>query len=146
MPQTTTRTSALAPGRDPVRLRKGLLICGVVAGPVYVLVSVTQALTREGFDLTRHAWSLLTNGDLGWIQITNLIVSGLLVIAGGARLGRTLGTNNGWAPGLLSGYGLNMVAAGIFPADPALGFPPGTPQQTTTSWQGTVHFVAAGRT
>src|SRR4030088_2017127 len=53
------------------------------AGPFYVAVSLAQALTRDGFDLTRHAWSMLANGSLGWIQITNLIVTGLIVISGG---------------------------------------------------------------
>jgi len=36
---------------------------------------VTQALVRPGFDPTRHAWSLLANGDWGWIQIANVIVT-----------------------------------------------------------------------
>ena len=35
------------------------------------VVSLTQAATRAGFDLTRHPLSALSNGDLGWLQITN---------------------------------------------------------------------------
>ena len=69
-----TQTSTAAPART-------LLAFGVVAGPIYVLVSLVQALIRDGFDLTRHAWSLLSNGDLGWIQITNLVVTGLMTVA-----------------------------------------------------------------
>jgi hypothetical protein len=42
-----------------------------------------QMLVRDGFDIRRHALSLLTNGDLGWIQILNFVLTGLLVIAGG---------------------------------------------------------------
>jgi hypothetical protein len=41
-----------------------------------------QMLVRHGFDIRRHALSLLTNGDLGWIQILNFVLPGLLVIAG----------------------------------------------------------------
>jgi hypothetical protein len=38
-----------------------------------------------------------------------------------------------------------MVGAGIFRADPAQGFPPGTPETaTSTSWHGVLHFVSAG--
>ena len=44
-------------------------------------MSLAQALTRDGFDLSRHAWSLLANGDLGWIQIANFIVTGLMIVA-----------------------------------------------------------------
>ena len=41
---------------DPTaRVTRSLAGYGVVAGPVYVGVSLAQALTREGFDLTRHA-------------------------------------------------------------------------------------------
>jgi hypothetical protein len=42
---------------QPATATKGLLRLGVVAGPLYVAVSLIQALTRDGFDLTRHAWS-----------------------------------------------------------------------------------------
>jgi len=48
-----------------------LLICGVVAGPLYIVVVAIQALTRDAFDLTRHPASLLSNGDVGWVQITS---------------------------------------------------------------------------
>src|SRR5258706_11269109 len=69
------------------------LACGVVAGPVYVVVSLAQALTRDGFDLSRHSWSLLSNGDLGWLQISNFIVVGVLTIAFAVGLRRV------WSPG-----------------------------------------------
>ena len=70
-----------------------LLTGGIVAGPLYVAVSLTQALTREGFVLTRHAWSVLANGDLGWIQITNLLLTGTLLI------GFALGLRRVWRSG-----------------------------------------------
>lgn len=38
-------------------------------------------LTGEGFDMRRHALSLLSNGDLGWIQVA-ISRSGVPVIAG----------------------------------------------------------------
>ncbi len=141
-PVTGTDSRHLS-GADP-RTRR-LLLLGLLAGPGYVVVSLTQALTREGFDLTRHAWSLLANGDLGWIQVTNLIITGLLVIAGALGLRRRLrpGIGGTWPPRLLVGYGLSLIAGGIFRADPALGFPAGTPADAATmSWHGLLHFGA----
>jgi hypothetical membrane protein len=125
---------------DPAtRVTKSLLGYGVIVGPVYVVVSLAQALTREGFDPTRHAWSVLANGDLGWIQVTNLVVTGLMVLAASVGLHRAIG---GWAPRLLAVYGVSLVAAGIFKADPAPDFPVGV--QATTTPHGTLHFVAGG--
>lgn len=67
---------------------KLLLAGGVLAGPIYILVGMTQIVTREGFDVTRHPLSMMSLGDLGWVQITNFIVTGLLVIAGAISLRR----------------------------------------------------------
>src|SRR5438477_13172356 len=114
---------------DPAtRVTRSLLGYGVLAGPLYVVVSLAQALTRDGFDLTRHQWSLLSNGGLGWIQITNFLVTGLMVIAYAAGLRRALspGRAGKWAPRLVAVYGAGLLGAGVFRADPALGFPPGT--------------------
>ena len=133
---------------DPAtRVTRTLVAYGVIAGPLYVLVSLLQALTRDGFDLTRHTWSLLSNGALGWIQITNFVLTGLMTVAFAVGLRRALGTGRGatWAPRLVAGYGLSLVGAGIFRADPALGFPAGTPQDATAvSWHGMLHFVCGG--
>ena len=67
-------------------LMKKLLTCGMLAGPLYVGLWVLQIFIRKGYDPSRHDLSLLSNGDLGWIQITNFLVSGLLVILGAAGL------------------------------------------------------------
>lgn len=124
-----------------------LLWCGVLVGPLYVAVSLAQALTREGFDLTRHPWSLLANGDLGWIQIANFLVSGSLLVAFAVGLRRALagGRVGTAAPWLLAVFGLSMIAAGVFRADPAMGFPVGTPDgPTPVSGHGMAHFAAGG--
>jgi hypothetical protein len=129
------------------RVTRALLVCGVVAGPLYVLVSVTEALTRDGFDLARHQWSLLANGDLGWVHIANLVVTGLLTVAFAVGLRRVLRPGRGgtWVPRLLGVYGLSLVGAGVLRADPAMGFPPGTPEGAAeVTWHGVLHFVAGG--
>jgi Protein of unknown function (DUF998) len=129
------------------RITKSLLGYGVIAGPLYVVVALTQALTRQGFDLGLHQWSLLANGGPGWIQIVNFAVTGLMVIAFAVGLRRALTPGPGakWAPRLIGIYGLSLIAAGIFRADPALGFPVGTPAgQGKVSWHGLLHFAAGG--
>jgi hypothetical membrane protein len=152
MTATTTTAPAAVPtaGRHDdctpaERVTRSLLGYGVVAGPFYVTVSLAQAVTRDGFDLSRHQWSLLANGSLGWIQITNFVVTGLMVVAFAVGLRRSLATGPAtrWAPRLIGGYGLSLVAAGVFRADPALGFPTGTPEGPgEVSWHGLTHLAA----
>lgn len=143
MPTISSFTRSAA----PTTLTRALLGCGAAAGPLYLLVGLAQALTRPGFDLARHDLSLLSNGDLGWIQITNFLLSGALVAAGAVGLRRALGSGRGatWAPVLVGIYGLGLIGAGLFSADPALGFPPGTPSDATSvSWHGLLHFATGG--
>src|SRR2546430_5085710 len=71
-----------------VKLTRVLLLCGVVAGPLYVIVGVIEMLTRPGFDPTRHDLSLMSNGDWGWIHVSLLILTGLLTIAGAVGMRR----------------------------------------------------------
>jgi hypothetical protein len=145
----TTRVPATSASCDfSTRVTKSLLGYGVIAGPLYVLVVLAQALFRPGFDLMRDDASLLSNGSLGWIQIANFFVTGAMVIACAIGVRRALrsGPAAMWAPRLLALYGLGLVAAGIFVADPMNGFPPGTPagRPASMSLHGTLHIAAAG--
>lgn len=129
------------------RQTRALLICGLIAGPFYIAVGLIQALTRPGFDITRHDLSLLANGDLGWIQIANLVLTGLLVIAFafGVRQALSAGRGRTWGPILLGMFGLGLIGAGFFIADPAFGFPPGTEASAhAISWHGLLHFICGG--
>jgi hypothetical protein len=49
-----------------------------------------QALTRDGFDPTRHPLSLLSLGELGWVQIANFVVTGVLYLACAVGMWRVL--------------------------------------------------------
>ena len=123
-----------------------LLALGALAGPIYLAVYFIQAFTREGFDVMRHPASVLSNGDLGWIQVTSFVVNGLLLVAGAVGMRRTLhpGRAGTWGPILLALSGLGMLGGAVFTADPMDGFPPGTPLGPPTSMTtfGTLHFVA----
>lgn len=147
MTDTTIATGTRGQCDPADRVTRSLLGYGILAGPFYVAVSLGQALTREGFDLTRHQWSLLVNGDAGWIQVANFVLTGLMLVAFAVGLRRALAPGRGarWAPGLVAAYGASLVAAAVFRADPALGFPAGTPEgPPAISWHGIAHFVAGG--
>jgi len=123
-----------------------LLACGILAGPLFVGVALVQAFTRPGFDFERHALSLLSLGDLGWIQVANFLVSGLLTVlfAVGLRKGLNHGRAGTWGPALVAIYGAGTFAAGLFSTDPSVGFPPGAPAGLPEglSWHAILHGVS----
>ncbi|MFC6083428.1 DUF998 domain-containing protein [Sphaerisporangium aureirubrum] len=126
----------------PTSVTRALLAYGALAGPFYVVTALAQALTRDGFDLTRHQWSLLSNGGPGWIQIANFTLTGLMTIAFAAGLRRATLRAAAWLIGV---YGVSLLGAGAFRADPALGFPAGAPDTVAqVSWHGMLHFVCGG--
>ncbi|WP_431914056.1 DUF998 domain-containing protein [Nonomuraea jabiensis] len=141
-----TRQLAHSPAR-PLSIQRLLLGCGVVAGPFYVIVALAQAFTRQGFDLARHPWSFLANGELGWIQTANFVLTALATIAAAVGLRRALTPGRGarWAPILVGAFGASMIGAAIFPADPAMGFPAGTPEGPgVVTLSGTLHMAVGG--
>jgi hypothetical protein len=126
---------------------RALLACGAVAGPMYVAVTMAQALTRDGFDLSRHRFSWLTTGDLGWIQQSNMLLVGTLTVllAVGARRIMQSGRGAIWGPRLLGLVGVAYVIGGLLRADPVVGFPPGTaPEMAHRTWQGAVQNASRG--
>ena len=140
----TTPAPSSAPTFDRGRaVTKSLLGWGVVAGPFYLVVGLAQALLVPGFDLSRHALSLLLLGPLGWIQAANLVLTGLMVLAAAVGFARLLpGRRGTWAAVLLGLYGVSLFAAAIFPPDPTGGFPPGGTDATTASPSGLLHLAA----
>jgi hypothetical protein len=124
-----------------------LLALGALAGPLYLASYFIQAFTREGFDILRHPASVLSNGDLGWIQISTFVVTGLLLIAGAVGMRQVLhpGRASTWGPLLFGLSGLALMSAAVFSADPVDGFPPGTPlgPPTSITTPGLLHFVVA---
>jgi hypothetical membrane protein len=144
---TTIATSGTRSDTRRVSTRT-LLACGIAAGPFYLAVVAVQAVTRDGFDVRKHAASLLSVGEHGWIQSANFLITAVLVLAAAAGLRRVLtdGPGHRWAPRLLALYGVGLIGGGIFVPDPALGFPAGTPvdQPVTMSWHGILHFVSGG--
>ena len=126
---------------------RALLACGILIAPLFYAVALVEVLVRPGFDIRRMAISSLTLGDLGWVQIANFEITGLLLIACALGIRRALRGRRGgsWAPILLGVAGAGTIVAGIFHPDPALGFPPGAPagMPSTMSAQATIHQLAS---
>ncbi len=126
---------------------RALLACGAVAGPLYVTVTMAQALTRDGFDLRQHRFTLLTTGDLGWIHQSNMLLVGVLTVLLAVGVRQMVRTGRGavWGPRLLGLFGVAYIIGGVLTADPVVGFPPGTtPEMLQTTWQGAVQNASRG--
>jgi hypothetical protein len=59
---TAKDRTPIASSKTTTKLTRALLTCGVIAGPLYIVLGVIQMLIRPGFDIRRHALSLLSNG------------------------------------------------------------------------------------
>jgi len=137
------RTAATGTGLDGTGLDRWLLGLGVVVGPFYLGLGLIQALVREGFEFARHPLSVLANGPGGWVQTANFLLTGLMVVAAAIGFGRMPRRHLRAASWILGCYGVCIIAAAIFPADPVDGFPPGTPKgfPTSISTTGLLHFA-----
>jgi hypothetical protein len=125
-------------------MKRTRLACGIIAAPLFIAASLTQAFTRRGFDLARHPISLLSLGSPGWIQIANFVVCGILYVIGGVGLRTALRSGRGstWGPSLVGITGVGLIIAGLFTADPGAGFPPGAPiGAPSMSSHGALHEV-----
>lgn len=122
-----------------VAATRALLRCGVAAGPLFLLIFAMQILVRPEYLFTRSQPSLLSIGPLGWIQIGNLMVGGLLVIAGGRGIRRVLRRSKAgsWGPLLLQVFGICEVGVGVFVVDPAR-------SPASITFHGTLHIVFGG--
>jgi hypothetical protein len=132
---------------DVTRSTDSLLACGIAAAVLYVGTGIAQFLFRDGLDIRVHQLSVAGNGDLGWVQIANFVLTGGLTMAAALGMHRALapGPAARWAPRLVAAYGAGLVGAGIFRADPINGFPPGTPAgpPAAPTWHAGVHLAVA---
>ena len=106
-----------------------LLICGALAGPLFIIAWFIEGLNRDGYNPMRHPISALSLGEFGWTQIANFIVTGILtlVLAFGLRTAFQRGRGKTWIFILITIVGLGFLGTGLFATDPLNGYPPGTP-------------------
>ena len=136
---------ASAHGR-PARWTRGLLYCGLAAGPVFVTTFLAEGATRDGYRSSRYPVSSLALGPRGRVQAANFAVTGTLVLAGAAGLAcaadPALSSRAGRA--LIGAAGVGLIGAAVFATDPVSGYPPGTPDAVLQpSRTGIVHNLAA---
>lgn len=138
-------TSSSVPNRTRASTR-GLLLFAALAGPLFYLSSVVQALVRDGFDIRVHPLSQLATGDLGWVQVLSFVIAGAggIALAAGYRRTRPTGIGRRVVPLFVALFGLAFVIAGLFPMDPQNGFPADAPSgPVEMSWHAIVHTSAA---
>ncbi len=111
---------------------KVLLVCGAIAGPLFIVAWIVEGATRANYDPLRHPISSLSIGDFGWMQVANFIITGLLILAFSIGSRRALPPSGSvWGPLLVGLVGIGLIGSGIFVTDPLNGYPPGTPLMPT---------------
>lgn len=113
---------------------------GVVAGPFYLVFGLILALTRESFDLSQHALSLLTLGEDGWLQVMNFVLTGIMVLVAGWGMLRAIEGRGRGAGVAVIVAGAAIASAGVLKPDPVAGFPPGA--EAATSVSGLLHLIS----
>jgi hypothetical membrane protein len=131
-------TVAQSAGSQKVSTRL-LLTCGAIGSLLNIVVLLILGATRPGYNVWQIPDSSLELGPGGWIQITNYLVSGVLLLAFAIVLRRVLRTGRGstWGPILLGLFGLTFIGIGVFVTDPVLGYPSGASSIPTVP--GTIH-------
>jgi hypothetical protein len=111
-------TSAQSAREQPVAIRL-LLACGAIGPLLFTVVFVILGATRPHYSAWQDPVSSLSLGEGGWMQITNFIVFGALMLGFAIGLRRVLRTGPGstWGPTLLGIFGLCVIGAGIFVTD-----------------------------
>jgi hypothetical membrane protein len=119
-----------------------LILCGAIAGPLFVASFLIQGATRADYDPLRHPVSSLALGDGGWLQVLTFLATGLLLLAFALGLWRLRKPHGSALGAIFVGLaGLGLVGAGLFATDPLGGYPPGSPDVLAYTPLGMLHDV-----
>ncbi|MFD6396557.1 DUF998 domain-containing protein [Nocardia sp. NPDC060249] len=143
-------TDTLGPANPPTSAQRSgelstatrsLLACGVIAPLINIVVMLVLGAIRPDYNAWVVPDSNLELGPGGWMQITNYLVTGTLLLAFAIGTKRLLRTGRGsiWGPVLLGIYGFTFFAIGPILPDPSLGYPAGAPETLTV--HGAVHSL-----
>lgn len=126
-----------------MEIQKILLLCGVIAGPLFIIVFLIEGALRNGYDAVRRPVSALALGKRGWIQRTNFIVTGALMFGCAFGLHFALASRGGsfWGPFLIGLYALGLVGAGVFVTD--AGMRNNAPKSSKQYIDGRLHDVCS---
>jgi hypothetical membrane protein len=121
------------------------LIAGGAIGPLLFIIAILiEGATRPGYNAWHNYGSSLSLGELGWMQIANFLICGLLTLCFAVGLRQVLrtGRSSVGGPIMLGIFGVALIIAGIFVTDPSLGYPVGTHSSGPQTLHGTIHGVA----
>jgi hypothetical membrane protein len=109
--------------------RTPLLLCGALAGPLFIATFTAHGATVPGYDSRRHPVSSLALGPRGWIQTANFLGAGTLYSALALGLWRSVppSSHSRLGPALIGAAAAGLLGAGMFTTDPVSGYPAGTP-------------------
>jgi Protein of unknown function (DUF998) len=136
----------MASSSRTARWTRGLLSCGLAAGPVFVTTFLIDGATRDGYRPSRHPVSSLALGPRGRVQTANFAVTGTLVLAGAAGLGHAAdpALSSRAVRALVGTAGAGLIGAAVYATDPVSGYPPGTPDAPSQATRtGILHNLAA---
>lgn len=102
-----------------------MYLVGAAGAALFVVVLLTDGISRPGYSPIRHPVSALALGPRGWIQKANFVICGAAVTTG--AWGVTFSAEHPLLGIPLAIFGLSLVASGAFTMDPMRGYPPGTP-------------------
>lgn len=117
-------------GRSP-RTHSAQLLCGALAGPLFVTAFAAIGAGRQGYDWRRYPVSSLAIGRQGWHQRINFILAGVLYSCAAAGLGRSDRRRIGprAVPALIAGVGIGLIGSGLFVTDYGGDLPSGGPDE-----------------
>jgi len=94
-------------------------ICGAMSGPVFVGTTLILGVMRAHYSQLRYPVSMLALGSSGWVQVTNFLITGILVLVFALGLWRHYRTSRVMTLSamLIVLLALTIIGAGVFPTD-----------------------------
>lgn len=117
---------ATRPRRSNVTTVTPMLWTGAAGALLFPVVFLLDGWSRPGYRPLYHPVSALALGSRGWLQTLNFVLCGAAVTVGAVAIGPALGS--AVLALVIGGFGLALVASGVFPMDAMRGYPPGTPE------------------
>ena len=116
-----------------------LLWAGATGALLFPVVFLLDGWTRPGYRPMYHPVSALALGPRGWVQTANFLLCGAAVAGGGLAIAAVL--ESVLLALVIGGFGLALVASGVFRMDPMRSYPPGTPERDPSefSFRHTLH-------
>jgi Protein of unknown function (DUF998) len=125
-------------------MQQFLLLCGIILGPLFIVVFLIEGALRKGYYPMRQPVSALAIGPRGWIQRANFFIAAALTLSYAFGLHFALhGTLGSIVLPILVGIiGLGLAGAGIFVTD-VTGLPQNNHKLAKRTRDGVLHDLAS---